>query len=69
MNRYTKIIGTLLMLLGVLALVTPFTPGSWLIFIGAEMLGISMLSRANILKYYERVKRRWSGAPAEKKEE
>lgn len=34
--------GILLVLLGLLALLTPFTPGSWLIFVGLEILGIRL---------------------------
>lgn len=37
-----KVVGVILMMIGVLALVTPFTPGSWLIFVGLELLGISI---------------------------
>ena len=44
------------MILGALAFVTPFTPGSWLIFIGAEILGIGLLTRANVLLLYEKTK-------------
>lgn len=35
-----KVFGVLLIILGVIALVTPFTPGSWLVFVGLGMLGI-----------------------------
>ncbi|MHC4265153.1 MAG: hypothetical protein ACYSUK_04380 [Planctomycetota bacterium] len=35
-----KIIGVILILIGLFALVTPFTPGSWLALIGLEMLGL-----------------------------
>jgi len=38
-----KIIGILLIIIGLLALVTPFTPGSWLIFIGLEFFGFRVL--------------------------
>ena len=37
-----KIAGIVLIALGLLALVTPFTPGSWLIFVGLEFFGIRM---------------------------
>lgn len=37
-----KTTGILLILLGVLALVTPLTPGSWLIFVGLGLLGIQL---------------------------
>ena len=38
-----KTIGVILIIIGLLALVTPFTPGSWLIFIGLEFLGFRIL--------------------------
>ena len=38
-----KTIGILLIVVGLLALVTPFTPGSWLIFIGLEFIGIRIV--------------------------
>jgi len=38
-NCTKKLIGFLLIVLGFLALITPFTPGSWLIFVGLEFLG------------------------------
>ena len=55
---WRKMFGGLLMILGALALVTPFTPGSWLIFIGAEILGIGLLTRANVLLVYQKTKER-----------
>ncbi|MDO8482249.1 MAG: PGPGW domain-containing protein [bacterium] len=38
-----KLAGVFLVLVGLTALVTPFTPGSWLIFVGLEFLGIRFL--------------------------
>ena len=38
-----KLLGVLLMVLGLLALLTPLTPGSWLIFVGAELLGVRLV--------------------------
>jgi len=38
-----KILGILFVVVGFLALVTPFTPGSWLFFVGLEFLGIRIL--------------------------
>ena len=34
-----KAFGLVLIFIGLFALVTPMTPGAWLIFIGAELLG------------------------------
>ena len=47
--RYT--IGIILILLGFLALVTPLTPGSWLILIGLELLGLRILLRDKLLAW------------------
>ena len=47
--RYT--IGIILILLGFLALVTPLTPGSWLIPIGLELLGLRILLRDKLLAW------------------
>ena len=38
-----KVAGVFLVLWGLFALVTPFTPGSLLIFVGLELLGIRLL--------------------------
>ncbi|MFA4890723.1 MAG: PGPGW domain-containing protein [Candidatus Paceibacterota bacterium] len=38
-----KIIGVVFIIIGLLSFVTPLTPGSWLIFIGLEFLGIRLL--------------------------
>lgn len=38
-----KTVGIILVVIGLAALITPFTPGSWLIFIGLELLGFRIL--------------------------
>jgi len=38
-----KIVGVLLIVIGLLALVTPLTPGSWLIVVGLQFLGLRLL--------------------------
>ncbi|MHC4478443.1 MAG: hypothetical protein ACYTEL_22625 [Planctomycetota bacterium] len=38
-----KPLGIVLIILGLLALLTPFSPGSWLALIGLEFLGIRLL--------------------------
>lgn len=44
MRRVLRIaLGILLMILGVVALLTPFTPGSWLALIGLELLGLRLV--------------------------
>ncbi len=37
-----KAVGVILIVVGFIALVTPFTPGSWLIFVGLEFLGVRL---------------------------
>ena len=50
MRRALKIIlGILLILIGVLALLTPLTPGSWLALIGLEILGLRILLERKII--------------------
>ncbi|MFC1739273.1 hypothetical protein ACFL1G_09530 [Planctomycetota bacterium] len=49
-----KIIGIVLIIVGLFALFTPFTPGSWLALIGLELLGLigvrMLIERALLLK-------------------
>jgi uncharacterized protein YqgC (DUF456 family) len=62
MRRALKIIlGILLILIGVLALLTPLTPGSWLALIGLEILGIRILLERKLIslvphKYRQKVR-------------
>jgi len=54
-------LGIVLMVLGVLALLTPFTPGSWLALIGLEILGLRLVFQRKLLsvvpaKYRQKVK-------------
>ena len=45
------IIGVILILLGFIALVTPLTPGSWLILVGLELLGLRILLQDKLLAW------------------
>lgn len=36
-------LGAICLVIGLLALVTPLTPGAWLIFVGLELLGIRFI--------------------------
>lgn len=51
-----KTVGILLIIIGIVALITPLTPGSWLIFVGLELLGWRLLVNNGLRKYWERVK-------------
>ena len=42
MSLVKKILGVVCIILGFLALVTPLTPGAWLIFVGLTLLGITL---------------------------
>ena len=46
-----KVAGVILILWGIFALMTPFTPGSLLVFVGLELLGIRLL-------FVEKIKRK-----------
>ncbi|EKE16538.1 MAG: hypothetical protein ACD_11C00004G0036 [uncultured bacterium] len=45
-----KIIGVILIVVGVIAFVTPFTPGSWLFFVGLEIIGFRFAFMDEIMK-------------------
>ena len=52
MLRIARIaLGIVLMVLGVLALLTPFTPGSWLALIGLELVGLRLVFQRRILSW------------------
>lgn len=55
---WRKILGVFLLLVGFIALVTPLTPGSWLIFVGAEILGIEFLTAEKMKGHWTRLKER-----------
>ena len=52
--KIKKVIGIILILVGLVALFTPLTPGSWLIFIGLELLGLRILFSNKLLKFFNR---------------
>jgi hypothetical protein len=45
------VIGIILILVGFLALVTPLSPGSWLILVGLELLGLRILLQDKLLAW------------------
>jgi len=61
-NIAKKTIGVILIIVGLLALLTPLTPGSWLALIGLEMLGIRLLIERALFLKGERKQRliRWA---------
>ena len=48
-----KVVGAILIVLGFLALVTPATPGSWLILVGLEFLGLRLLLNDKLIAWAE----------------
>jgi sulfite exporter TauE/SafE len=48
------ILGILLIILGLAALLTPFSPGSWLALIGLEILGLRILLQRKFLSLLPR---------------
>ena len=41
--KIKKAVGVILVLIGLVAFITPLTPGSWLALIGLELLGVRIL--------------------------
>ncbi|MSR73053.1 hypothetical protein EXS61_00375 [Candidatus Parcubacteria bacterium] len=41
--KIKKVVGVILILIGITAFLTPLTPGSWLAIIGLELLGVRIL--------------------------
>ncbi|HEY4506081.1 MAG TPA: PGPGW domain-containing protein [Candidatus Paceibacterota bacterium] len=50
-SKVRKVLGVIFVIIGFVALVTPFTPGSWLIIVGLLILGVRhpLLDRANAI--------------------
>ena len=46
-----KSLGIICIILGFLALITPLTPGSWLILIGLEILGLGFLLDGKLFRW------------------
>ena len=59
-----KTVGTVLVLVGLLALVTPLTPGAWLGLIGLEMLGVH-LTLGQSVKLWLKKRGWWSDVKSE----
>ncbi len=49
-----RAVGVLCIVLGLLALVTPLTPGSWLVFVGLELLGIRWLAWDKVRAWWKK---------------
>lgn len=53
-SKIRVILGVLLILIGLIIHLIPLVPGSWLIFIGLEVLGIRLVVREKIFKFCNR---------------
>ncbi|MEN6338471.1 MAG: hypothetical protein ABFE01_29800 [Phycisphaerales bacterium] len=49
-----KTVGVILVILGFAALVTPLSPGSWLILVGLEFLGLRILLENKLWQWIEK---------------
>jgi len=47
-------LGIICIVLGFVALITPLTPGSWLILIGLEILGLGFLLEGRLFRWLKR---------------
>ena len=52
-KRFRRVTGVFFITVGLIALVTPFTPGSWLIFVGLETLGVHVVFWEKLAKRYK----------------
>ncbi|MBP9757689.1 MAG: hypothetical protein KBD06_03760 [Candidatus Pacebacteria bacterium] len=44
MQVLKRVGGVILILVGFIALVTPLTPGAWLMFVGLELIGVRLVA-------------------------
>lgn len=56
MAAFKKIAGVILIVIGIAALVTPLTPGAWLVFIGLELCGVRLLGKEQISAWWKRIR-------------
>lgn len=55
-RRLRWLIGGVFIVLGLLALVTPLTPGSWLVFVGLELVGIRLIAWPRVIAWFRKRK-------------
>lgn len=51
--------GFVLIVLGLMALVTPLTPGSWLVVVGLELMGFRLTYGPTVKKLYQKARQWW----------
>ena len=49
---FKKTLGVICIIIGFVALITPFSPGSWLLLIGLEILGLRILLERRLLPLF-----------------
>lgn len=54
--RFKKVIGVLLVIIGFLSIITPFTPVGFLLIVGLEILGVRYLLWDKVKKWFERLR-------------
>ncbi len=55
---FKRLLGVVCIIVGLFALVTPLTPGSWLALVGLELLGLTFLLPKWIRLPYEEAKKK-----------
>lgn len=60
---FKKVLGVVLIVYGFFALLTPLTPGAWLIFLGMELLGIEFLFIEKLKNYRTKNKKENQNPP------
>ncbi len=54
-STFKKVLGVILIIVGVIALITPLTPGSWLLFVGLGLLGVKITFWEKWKNWHERM--------------
>mgnify|MGYP001602340424 CR=1 len=57
-KNFRRTVGIFCMIIGIIAFLTPLTPGSWLILVGLEIFGVRILFWEKIKSYFVKIWRR-----------
>lgn len=55
MTLLKRIGGVILIIIGFLALVTPLTPGAWLMFVGLELIGVRLAAWDKLKVWFQKL--------------
>ncbi len=58
-NILRKTLGVILIIIGLLALVTPFTTGAWLGLVGLELLGLRLIFQEKVFNLFKKYKNKY----------